>query len=139
MNYSFVYSDMAVVGSALNRIQREAFDPYFCDTWSPWISNFTPYPDGSERELLTDEIRESLCSIRFGGTISNMKCMDDKGEPFPTRYNITSGDGRYVYSCGLDIGVICEIIHENGICPDYRYSVFCTCDPSKVHTTTEGN
>lgn len=110
----------------------------YCNSWTPWIDNYHPDIGGRETELLTDAIRESLCPIDQGGKITGITCRDNKGEPFHSFYNRTSGDNKYMFSCGLDIGAICWIIRPNSTCPDYAYRLFCNCTPLSTESSTQG-
>lgn len=61
---------------------------------------------------------------RYG---SSAKCKTDKGEPFRERFNLTSGDNKYVFSCSAEFGVTCFVKAENGTCPDFAIQFFCDC------------
>ena len=94
------------------------------------------YSGRLENDTVTVQEINKFCPVAAGGEISLIKCRDDKGEPFSQKYNFTSGDSLYVYSCGKfndddTWGAKCKAIKTNGTCPDYSFELTCICDPSK--------
>lgn len=105
-----------------------------CNNWSPWISVSTPaqYGGRNESDVVTAAQVKKYCP---SNNISQIKCADvAKGEPFSARMNISSGDNKYMFSCGQfsdgSWGVECHITDVNGTCPDFKYHFNCSCDPN---------
>lgn len=98
----------------------------YCGNWSTWVNN--SYSAINETELATKNELQNFCP---NGRISAIKCKDDKGEPFKEIYNKTSGDNKYVFTCGEfgdgSWGIKCHTINVNASCPDYAFQVSCNC------------
>lgn len=106
----------------------------YCNTFSPWVnaSFSTEHNETAEREIATRIMTDKFCPPTVNGQIRSVKCKDNKGEPFHDKYNETSGDKKYVFSCGYlsdsdSWGAVCDTIMANGTCPDYAIQLFCSC------------
>lgn len=103
-----------------------------CNTWSPWVSGSHPF-NNTEIERIKKSDIEAFCPSSKGGRISEIKCKDDKGEPFSERGFTENGDHSFKFMCGNlslgDKGAECRPITTNGTCPDYAVKFHCICDP----------
>lgn len=101
-------------------------DGQYCGDWSPWLNNSNSAIN--ESELATRDELHKFCP---NGHIGSINCKDDKGEPFKMKYNVTSGDNKYVFSCGGfddgSWGIKCHTINVNASCPDFAFQVSCNC------------
>lgn len=107
----------------------------FCDSWAPWIDLSSPQ-NGTERESFTHEIREMYCPSSVGGTVTNFRCKDDKGEPMREINYTMNGDKTFVFSCSINFGIDCYPVMANGTCPDYSYTFYCHCEPATTSSSS---
>lgn len=102
-----------------------------CNDWSEWINHSRP-TNRMESEIPTDNDLDLLCPRRLNGRITDMRCKDDKGEPFsPSNSFSLNGDKSLNFSCGVlpdgRRGVVCVPIAVNTTCPDYAVNFYCEC------------
>jgi len=98
-----------------------------CNNWSGWINNHHPSGNASsEVEKLSASELDSIC---IGGTVTKLRCKDEKGEPFHDLINVISGDKTYVYTCqSPGEGASCTVVDAVlGKCPDFSIQFYCDC------------
>jgi len=110
------------------RFRRQGpFSAARCNNWSGWINNHHPSGNASsEVEKLSASELDSIC---IGGTVTKLRCKDEKGEPFHDKVNVTSGDKTYVYTCqSPGEGASCTVVDAVlGKCPDFSIQFYCDC------------
>ncbi|CAL4122406.1 unnamed protein product, partial [Meganyctiphanes norvegica] len=100
-----------------------------CDTWSPWINEHHPWPEGKgdDREHKTLQNLKDQYGFCMEGLLADIECKAMSSDP------TLADDG---VSCSVKFGLYCnKEIQKRGSCFDYKVRYYCTCDIAVTSTT----